>query len=83
MRVGGQGAIPDRFDHLAANFMISAVDTFLVITANPAVPSRDLRELGAFLRSNKTLQYNYGSTGPGSVMHVVGETFKRDAKVDG
>ena len=33
------------------------------------------------LRS-KNLKYNYGSTGPGSVMHVIGETFKRDAKVD-
>ena len=59
-----------------------AVYVPFVITANPAVPSKDLRELGALLRSNKTLQYNYGSTGPGSVMHVVGETFKRDAKVE-
>jgi tripartite-type tricarboxylate transporter receptor subunit TctC len=40
-----------------------------------------MRELGALLRG-KNLQYNYGSTGPGSVMHVIGETFKRDAKVD-
>ena len=59
-----------------------AVYVPFVITANPAVPSKDLRELGALLRGNKTLQYNYGSTGPGSVMHVVGETFKRDAKVE-
>ena len=27
-------------------------------------------------------QYNYGSTGPGSVMNVLGETFKREANVD-
>ncbi len=59
-----------------------AVYVPFVITANPTVPSKDLRELGTLLRSNKTLQYNYGSTGPGSVMHVVGETFKRDAKVE-
>jgi tripartite-type tricarboxylate transporter receptor subunit TctC len=59
-----------------------AVYVPFVITANPAVPARDLRELGELLRANKTLQYNYGSTGPGSVMHVVGETFKRDAKVE-
>ncbi len=52
-----------------------------VITAHPSVPSRDLRELGALLQKKK-LSYNYGSTGPGSVMHVIGETFKRDAKVD-
>jgi tripartite-type tricarboxylate transporter receptor subunit TctC len=58
-----------------------AVYVPFVITAHPSVPARDLRELGALLQSKK-LQYNYGSTGPGSVMHVIGETFKRDARVD-
>src|SRR5512145_111460 len=42
-----------------------AVYVPFVITAHPAVPSKDLRDLGALLR-NKKLQYNYGSTGPGS-----------------
>ena len=59
-----------------------AVYVPFVFTAHPSVPAKDLRELGALLRSNKTLQYNYGSTGPGSTMHVLGETFKRDAKVE-
>ncbi len=59
-----------------------AVYVPFVITAHPSVPAKDLRELGALLRGNKSLQYNYGSTGPGSVMHVIGETFKRDAKVE-
>ena len=58
-----------------------AVYVPFVITAHPSVPSKDLRDLGALLRG-KNLKYNYGSTGPGSVMHVIGETFKRDAKVD-
>jgi len=58
-----------------------AVYVPFVITAHPSVPSKDLRELGALLQ-NRKLQYNYGSTGPGSVMHVIGETFKRDARVD-
>ena len=58
-----------------------AVYVPFVITAHPSVPAKDLRELGALLQ-NKALQYNYGSTGPGSAMHVIGETFKRDAKVD-
>ena len=58
-----------------------AVYVPFVITAHPSVPSKDLRDLGALLQ-NKKLQYNYGSTGPGSVMHVIGETFKRDAKVE-
>lgn len=59
-----------------------AVYVPFVFTAHPSVPAKDLRELGTLLRNNKTLQYNYGSTGPGSAMHVLGETFKRDAKVD-
>ncbi len=58
-----------------------AVYVPFVITAHPSVPARDLRELGTLLQKKK-LPYNYGSTGPGSVMHVIGETFKRDAKVD-
>ena len=58
-----------------------AVYVPFVITAHPSVPSRNLKELGVLLQ-NKKLKYNYGSTGPGSVMHVIGETFKRDAKVD-
>jgi|SoiMethySBSTD1v2_1073268.scaffolds.fasta_scaffold04699_7 tripartite-type tricarboxylate transporter receptor subunit TctC len=58
-----------------------AVYVPFVITAHPSVPAKDLRDLGALLRA-KNLKYNYGSTGPGSVMHVIGETFKRDAKVD-
>ena len=59
-----------------------AVYVPFVLTAHPGVPAKDLRELGSLLRGNPKLQYNYGSTGPGSVMHVLGETFKRDAKVD-
>jgi len=58
-----------------------AVFVPFVITAHPSVPSKDLKELAALLQ-NRKLKYNYGSTGPGSVMHVIGETFKRDAKVD-
>jgi tripartite-type tricarboxylate transporter receptor subunit TctC len=58
-----------------------AVYVPFVITAHPSVPSKDMRELATLLQGKK-LQYNYGSTGPGSVMHVIGETFKRDAKVD-
>lgn len=59
-----------------------AVYVPFVITAHPSVPAKDLRELGALLQAKKGLKYNYGSTGPGSVMHVIGETFKRDAKVE-
>lgn len=59
-----------------------AVYVPFVLTANPGVPAKDLRELASLLRNNKSLQYNYGSTGPGTAVHVLGEAFKRDAKVE-
>lgn len=49
-------------------------------TAHPSVQARDLRELAQLLRTQK-LDYNYGSTGPGSAMHVQGEAFKKEAQV--
>src|SRR5436190_13456156 len=48
-----------------------AVFVPLVITAHPSVPANDLRELVALLKRDATLKYAYGSTGPGSFMHVV------------
>jgi len=59
-----------------------AVYVPLVITANPSVPAADLKELAALLQKDRSLHYSYGSTGPGSFMHVIGEAFKRDAKVE-
>jgi tripartite-type tricarboxylate transporter receptor subunit TctC len=53
-----------------------------VLTAHPGVPAKDLRELATLLRNQPQLQYNYGSTGPGSAVHVLGEAFKREAKVE-
>jgi tripartite-type tricarboxylate transporter receptor subunit TctC len=51
-------------------------------TASPTVPAKDLRELATLLKSNAALQYNYGSTGPGSTMHVLGEAYKKEANVN-
>jgi tripartite-type tricarboxylate transporter receptor subunit TctC len=59
-----------------------AVYVPFMLTAHPGVPAKDLRELATLLRANPSLQYNYGSTGPGSAMHVLGEAFKREAKVE-
>jgi tripartite-type tricarboxylate transporter receptor subunit TctC len=59
-----------------------AVYVPFVLTTAPSVPAKDLKELAAFLKANPNAKYNYGSTGPGSTMHVLGEAFKRDAKVD-
>jgi tripartite-type tricarboxylate transporter receptor subunit TctC len=59
-----------------------AVYVPFVLTSAPAVPAKDLKELATLLKGNPGLQYNYGSTGPGSAVHVLGEAFKRDAKVN-
>src|SRR4051812_491872 len=49
-----------------------AVYVPLVITAHPSIPSKDLKELVNHLKNSKE-HYTYGSTGPGSFMHVMGE----------
>lgn len=59
-----------------------AVYVPFILTANSKVPVKDLKELANLLTANKNLQYNYGSTGPGSTVHVLGEAFKRAAKVE-
>ncbi len=58
-----------------------AVNVPFVLTAHPSVPVKNIRELAELLQRDKSLQYNYGSTGPGSAMNVLGEAFNRDAKV--
>ena len=47
-----------------------AVFVPLVMTAHPSVPANDLRQLVELLRKDRGLKYAYGSTGPGSFMHV-------------
>lgn len=59
-----------------------AVYVPFVFTAHPSVPVKDIREFTALLRAKPDLKYNYGSTGPGSAMHVLGESLKRDGKFD-
>ena len=59
-----------------------AVFVPLVITAHPGVPAKDLRELVNYLQKEKDVRYNYGSTGPGSFMHVMGEILARDARIE-
>ena len=58
------------------------VNVPLVITASPSVPAKDLKELVDLLKRDRTLAYTFGSTGPGSFMHVMGEALKREAGVD-
>jgi tripartite-type tricarboxylate transporter receptor subunit TctC len=59
-----------------------AVYVPFVWTAHPSVPGNNLKELMAALQKDRSLRYTYGSTGPGSTMHVLGEALARDAKVE-
>src|SRR3954468_16917064 len=59
-----------------------AVYVPFVWTAHPSVPGNNLKELMAALQKDKTLRYSYGSTGPGSTMHILGEALSREAKVE-
>jgi tripartite-type tricarboxylate transporter receptor subunit TctC len=59
-----------------------AVYVPFVITAHPSVPARDLKELASLLQRDKSLKYSYGSTGPGSIMHVLGEAYSRAAAIE-
>ena len=74
------GRSPFNIDTDFAGVSISVYVPFMW-TAHPGVPAKDLRELGQLLRTQK-LPYNYGSTGPGSAMHVQGESFKKAAGID-
>jgi tripartite-type tricarboxylate transporter receptor subunit TctC len=59
-----------------------AANVPLVITAPPSVPAKDLREFVVLLQKDRSLKYNYGSTGPGSYMNIVGEVLKRDENIE-
>jgi tripartite-type tricarboxylate transporter receptor subunit TctC len=59
-----------------------AVYVPFVITAHPDVPANDLKELANFLKRDRNTRYNYGSTGPGSIMHVLGEAYSRAAGIE-
>jgi tripartite-type tricarboxylate transporter receptor subunit TctC len=50
------------------------------LLAHPSVPAKDLREFAAYAKQTKD-QLNYGSTGAGSIMNLMGEVLKRDAGI--
>ena len=59
-----------------------AVFVPLVITAHPSVPANDLRQLVDLLKGDRNLKYTYGSTGPGSFMHVMGEALSKQTGIE-
>src|SRR6185295_17331632 len=47
---------------------------------HPAVPANNLKEFVAYAKETKEPLF-YGSTGPGSILHLMGEVLKRDTGI--
>ena len=52
----------------------------LLLLANPSVPANNLKEFVEYAKTATTPLF-YGSTGPGSIMHLMGEVLKRDTGI--
>jgi tripartite-type tricarboxylate transporter receptor subunit TctC len=52
----------------------------LLLLTHPSVPAKDLKEFVAYARSTSTPLF-YGSTGPGSILNLMGEVLKRDTGI--
>jgi tripartite-type tricarboxylate transporter receptor subunit TctC len=52
----------------------------LLLLAHNSVPANDLKEFVAYAKRTETPLF-YGSTGPGSILHLMGEVLKRDAGI--
>jgi tripartite-type tricarboxylate transporter receptor subunit TctC len=72
------GRAPHTFD----DFVPVSVGAYvpLLLLAHPAVPANDLKEFVAYAKRAETPLF-YGSTGPGSILHLMGEVLKRDAAI--
>jgi len=70
------------FDSLEDITPISVLGTTpFVLVVNPRVPVRDLKELVAFAKA-KPGAYNYASSGNGTIIHLAGEMFVREAGIE-
>ena len=52
----------------------------LLLLAHPSVPARDLKDFVEYAKQTKDPLF-YGSTGPGSIMNLMGEVLKRDTGI--
>ena len=59
-----------------------AVFVPLVITASTQVPANDLRQFVDLVKRDKGTKFTYGSTGPGSFMHVMGEALSKQTGIE-
>lgn len=59
-----------------------AVNVPMMLMVHPGVQAANLKEFVALLKANPSLNYNYGSTGPGSTMHLLGEMVKKTGGIE-
>ncbi len=52
----------------------------LLLLAHPSVPANNLKEFVAYAKETTTPLF-YGSTGPGSILHLMAEVLKRDTGI--
>ena len=67
---------------IEADFVPVSVGAYVPfwLLAHPSVPANDLKEFVGWAKQTKE-KLNYGSTGPGSIMNLMGEVLKRDAGI--
>jgi tripartite-type tricarboxylate transporter receptor subunit TctC len=58
-----------------------AANVPFILLAAATVPAGDLRGFAAWAKAQPAGSLNYGSTGPGSTMNLLGELYKRDAGI--
>lgn len=58
-----------------------AASATIVLVSHPSVPVKSVKELIAFAKARPG-QLNFGSAGNGTVFHLTGELFKRQAGID-
>jgi tripartite-type tricarboxylate transporter receptor subunit TctC len=71
-----------RAPHDFDDFVTISVGAYvpLLLLAHNSVPANDLKEFVAYAKRSETPLF-YGSTGPGSILHLMGEVLKRDAGI--
>jgi tripartite-type tricarboxylate transporter receptor subunit TctC len=74
------GRAPHEIERDFAPVSLGANVPFILL-ANPAVPAANLREFTEWVRSSRQPVF-YGSTGYGSIMNLLGEVLKREARIE-
>jgi len=71
-----------RARHTFDDFVPVSVGAYvpLLLLAHPSVPANNLKEFVDYAKKTTTPLF-YGSTGPGSILHLMGEVLKRDTGI--